>query len=251
MFRINLEPRQFRSGASTAQTRRFCAHAQGGHFGSAWHAAAAKRNHEWEDVLQRMLDGGVDINNAQGRQYATALEAALIVQRSETAATDRVRFLLDRGADVNVRGGRYGFPRQAACCGHGKSKMHLDRCFVGVEFLLDNCPDMDINAQGGLHGKALQAAAYWGQTRSIRALLEHGADVNLRGGQHRSALNAAIFRHFWDIVEILLEAGATPDCQLQPEPDEEFLARVREELKGEGRGAVERYRVFWEKHKVK
>ncbi len=168
------------------------AHAQGGHFGSAWHAAAAKRNHEWEDVLQRMLDGGVDINNAQGQQYATALEAALIVQRSETAATDRVRFLLDRGADVNVRGGRYGFP-----------------------------------------------------------LLEHGADVNLRGGQHRSALNAAIFRHFWDIVEILLEAGATPDCQLQPEPDEEFLARVREELKGEGQGAVERYCVFWEKHKVK
>ena len=208
-----------------------------------------------------MLDGGVDINNTRGRGFATALEAALAVSgrepeqgsKKETriadwgmAKTSRVRFLLDRGADVNVQGGRYGFPLQAACCETKRSQTHCDRCFVGVKFLLDNCPDIHINAQGGTHGTALQAAAYWGQTLSVKALLQHGADVNLRGGKCRSALNAAIFRHFWDIVEILLEAGATPDCQLLSEPDEEWLAQVQEE---EGQGAVQRYHVFWEKHK--
>lgn len=229
-------------------------HAQGGDFGSAWHAAALHRENGWEDVLQRMLDDGVDINNAQGRRHATALEAALAVSEvarpweenyEMKADTGRIRFLLDRGAQVNVRGGQYGFPLQAACCESEESATHLDRCFTGVNFLLDNCPDIDVNAHGGLHGTALQAAAYWGQTRSVKALLQHGADVNQRGGQCRSALNAAIFRHFWDIVEILLEAGATPDSQLLPEPDEEWLARVGEE---EGRGAVERYHVFWKKH---
>ncbi len=50
-----------------------------------------------------MLDGGTDINNARGWKYATALEA-LTVYKWQTAMTDRIRFLLDRGADVNVRG---------------------------------------------------------------------------------------------------------------------------------------------------
>jgi ankyrin repeat protein len=231
-------------------------HAQGGHFGSAWHTAAARRGRGWEDVLQRMLDGGVDVNNAQGRHYPTALEAALAVSGKELpdpfaedwggADTDRIRFLLDRGADVNVRGGQYGFPLQAACCEQAKSCTHLDRCFTGVKFLLDNCPDIDVNAQGGEHETALQAAAYWGQTRSVKALLQHGADVNLRGGKCQSALNAAIIRHFWNIFEILLQAGATPDCQMLSEPDGEWLALVREE---EGLGAVERYHLVWEKHK--
>ncbi len=220
--------------------------AHGGYFGSAWHAAAAHIHREWEPVLQRMLDAGADINDSHGRQHSSALEAALAAR---PVATHRIRFLLERGADVNARGGKYGFPLQAACCEVFDSHTILDQCFIGVKFLLDNCPNIDVNAQGGLHGTALQAAAYWGQTRSIRALLEYGADVNLRGGQYRSALNTAIFRHFWDIIEILLEAGATPDCRLQPEPDEEWLARIREELKDEGRGAVERYHVFWERHK--
>ncbi|KAG7291992.1 hypothetical protein NEMBOFW57_002022 [Staphylotrichum longicolle] len=86
-------------------------HAQGGDFGSAWHAAAAKRDRKWEDVLQRMLNGGVDINNTRGQRYATALEAALAVAESATpweddyekkADTNRIRFLLDHGANVNT-----------------------------------------------------------------------------------------------------------------------------------------------------
>lgn len=67
-------------------------------------------------MLLQMLDGGTDINNVQRWKFAIALEVALTVYRWQTATTDRIRFLLDRGADVNVRGGQYGSPLQAACC---------------------------------------------------------------------------------------------------------------------------------------
>ena len=65
----------------------------------------------------------------------------------------------------------------------------------------------------------------------------------MRGGRYHTALNAAVVRGYWNIVEALLEAGAEPDCRHLQEPDEQWLKRVREE---DGRGAVERYRKFWE-----
>ncbi|KAK4150284.1 hypothetical protein C8A00DRAFT_37122 [Chaetomidium leptoderma] len=224
-------------------------HVQGGHFGSAWHAAVTQKGNLWEDLLQRMLDRGVDVNDARGRQHATALQAALENTNPKWSAahrTARVRFLLDRGADVNLRAGQHGFPLQSACCSASDLDPDSTETIVVVKFLLDNCPDMDVNAQGGKLGTALQAAAYWGQTRLVEVLLRHGARVDLRGGKYGSALNAAVVRGFWDIVKVLLDAGATPDCRLLAEPDKEWLAHVRYE---HGRGGVERYSVFWDKHK--
>jgi hypothetical protein len=43
---------------------------------------------------------------------------------------------------------------------------------------------------------------------------------------------------------MLLDSGATPDSQLFWKPDEEWLEQVGKEL---GQGAVDRYRLFWEK----
>ncbi|KKP00728.1 hypothetical protein THAR02_07154 [Trichoderma harzianum] len=109
--------------------------------------------------------------------------------------------------------------------------------------LLEHCPDINVNAQGGFFGTALQAAAYFGRTLLVKLLLDKGANINVRGGNYQSALNAAVVRGCWDLVEILVKAGATPDCQLQQQPDEEWLKSV---LEKDGRGAVERYRKFWE-----
>jgi ankyrin repeat protein len=55
--------------------------------------------------------------------------------------------LLEEGADVNSKGGQYGFPLQAACYnGH----------LALVRLLLDN--GADINLQGGVYDNALQGA---------------------------------------------------------------------------------------------
>jgi ankyrin repeat protein len=235
-------------------------HIQGGRFGSAWHAVAKQWGDKWEEVMQLLLDRGVDINDARGRQHATALEAALTTAEwDKSLCPDKVRFLLDRGADVNVQAGQYGFPLQAACCrvvrlkaGHGNS-VHIDydnttESVHAVQLLLDNCPGIDVNAQGGKFGTALQAAAYFGQASSVELLLREGADANLSGGKYGNALNAAVVSGWWNVVDVLLAAGATPDCWLRAEPDEEWFARVGEE---EARAAVERYRVFWRKQKEK
>jgi ankyrin repeat protein len=218
-------------------------HARGGKWGSAWHAAATQTEEGWEAVLQGMLDRGVDINDTGGRVHATALQATLEVERWwGSLQEDRIRFLLDRGANVNIQAGPYGFPLQSACCSGNPVANSI------LEYLLTNCPDLDVNNQGGMFGSALQAAAYHGRAHMVEMLLDHGAHANPpRGGKCGTPLNAAVIMGYWNIAKQLLAAGATPDCQLLPEPDEEWLAQVGEE---HGRGAVERYRVFWDKHKA-
>lgn len=73
--------------------------------------------------------------------------------------------------------------------------------------------------------------------------------MNARGGKYGSALNAAVVAGNWDTVEVLLDAGATPDCHILSEPDEEWLQRVLED-KDYDQGGVERYRKFWEVEKA-
>ena len=167
----------------------------------------------------------------------------LLVSRGQ----EKVEFLLKCGPNRNLSAGTYGFPLQAACAAraeHGTFAYNE----LGVQCSLDQRPDIDVNAVGGRFGTALQAAVSSGQTNSVKLLLDKGADVNMSGGTYCSALNAAVVREYWIIVEVLLQAGAEPDCLRLQEPDEEWLKPVREE---DGRGAVERYRKFWETQMMK
>ncbi|KAI1169447.1 ankyrin repeat-containing domain protein [Nemania sp. FL0916] len=251
--RHSLPPLLIRRGANV--------HLQAGEFGSAWHTAAAavaSRSDGRQEIFQLLLEQGVDINDKQGGQRATALQ---VVIEGGYRHDDLIRFLVDNGADINTGAGIYGFPLQSACVAPGDGWQ--------AKFLLENYPDINVNAVGGLFGSALQAAAYFGKTKTVELLLQKGADVNVRGGKYGSALNAAIFRGFWNIVEMLLENRAIPDCQLLVDVDDEWLKRVQEEFeeeswegyneywgdalkqfglmtKGGGEEAVARYRVFWE-----
>jgi ankyrin repeat protein len=224
-------------------------HIQGGRFGDAWHAAAGgptryNTTSNWKELMQLLLDEGVDVNDARGRlpHAPTALHA---VVQTCSDVSEKLDFLLEHGADPNLTAGTYGTLLQAACAARDDDGHTIDS-EDAVRALLDRqrCSDMDVNAQGGLFGCALQAAAYSGQTATIRLLLDAGADVNLRGGKYGSALNASVVKGYWDDVELLLEAGAEPDCWSLPEIDREWLGRVREE---DGRGAAERYEKFWER----
>ncbi|KAK1464253.1 hypothetical protein CMEL01_13014 [Colletotrichum melonis] len=225
-------------------------HAQGGKFGSAWHAAATigGRETSCNYTLKLLLDHGVDINDSRGRQHGTALQAALELFRSTDIIVCRVRFLLEHGADVNLGSGQFGFPLQSTCVPvdflEGENRYRERRtCIHGLTYLLDNCPEINVNNVGGLFGTALQAAVYTDGLEDVELLLKKGANTNIRGGKYRSALNAAIFKGFWDTVKILLDAGAIPDCHQLLEPDEEWLECIGKE---HGKGAVDRYKRFWE-----
>lgn len=152
----------------------------------AWHAAAQAYN---EDVVRLLLDLGVDVNDPRG-PHGTALHAALRLdwtideeykkrlldgQRERELDgfklwTSRINLLISRGADPDLIAGRYGTSLQTACAVKPRLSIECKVAYpgsAGLEFLLDICPNIDINAQGGLFGSALQAAAYSGQTRTI------------------------------------------------------------------------------------
>ena len=80
-----------------------------------------------------------------------------------------------------------------------------------VKLLLEK--GADVNAQGGRHGHALQAASFGGHEAIMKLLLEKGADVNAQGGRHCHALQAASFGGHEAIVKLLLEKGADVNAQ--------------------------------------
>lgn len=72
---------------------------------------------------------------------------------------------------------------------------------------------VDISAQGGSYGNALQAAASSGEERVVQLLLDSGANVNARGGYSGNALQAAASSGNETVVQLLLDAGAHVNTQ--------------------------------------
>ena len=150
--------------------------------------------------VQILLDKGANVNT-QGGKYGNALQAA------SAGSEDRiVQILLDKGANVNTQGGKYGNALQAASVG-GHDRV--------VQILLDK--GADVNAQGGQHGNALQVASQRGHDRIVQILLDNGADVNTQtqGREYRNALHAASRAGHDRIVQILLDKRADVNAQAQ------------------------------------
>lgn len=218
---------------------------------AVWYAAARSGS---IPSLRLLLERGIDVNHVSPK-HGTALHAVMAQDlfnhswfMPEPIPVDKISFLLENGIDPNVTSESLGSALQIACgeeTSMGNTVLESDIFSIPgtAKWLLEHCPDINVNAQGGFFGSALQAAAFSGRTLLVSILLDKGANINTHGGNYRSALNGAVVRGCWDIVEILLKAGAIPDCQLQQQPDEEWLQSV---LERDGRGAVERYRKFWE-----
>jgi ankyrin repeat protein len=91
------------------------------------------------------------------------------------------KLLLDKGADVNAKGGYYGNALYAASVkGHEQV----------VKMLLDN--NTDVNTQGKYYSNALCAASVKGHKQVVKLLLNKGADVNAKGGYYSNALYIAL-----------------------------------------------------------
>ncbi|KLU92750.1 hypothetical protein MAPG_11652, partial [Magnaporthiopsis poae ATCC 64411] len=147
-------------------------------------------------VVQLLLDRGAHVN-ARGGKYETALQAACANGRD---GKHIVPLLLERGADVNIQGGMYGNALQAACL-HQPS---LDT----IKLLLAR--DADVKAPGGLYGSAISAAAVMHVNGHgiIELLIRSGADANQQGGECGNALQAACAAEEIDNVRALLDHGA-------------------------------------------
>ncbi|THY04865.1 hypothetical protein D6D03_03431 [Aureobasidium pullulans] len=105
--------------------------------------------------------------------------------------------LLDKGADVNAVGGKYGSALQAASA-EGYDKV--------VQMLLKK--GVDVSTQDGYNCRALQAASAEGHDKIVHILLDKGADVNAQGGRYSSTLQAGSSRGHVKVVQLLLSRGA-------------------------------------------
>ncbi|KAH0425280.1 serine carboxypeptidase, partial [Aureobasidium melanogenum] len=144
-----------------------------------------------DGIVQKLLQKGAEVN-ARGGNYGTALQAA------STQGHDKiVHMLLEHGADVNAQGGYYDTALQGACAeGHDEI----------VQMVLEH--GAEVNARGGHYGTALQAASTQGHDKIVQMLLEHDADVNAQDGYYDTALQAASAWGRDEIVQMLLEHDA-------------------------------------------
>ncbi|RYN72660.1 hypothetical protein AA0120_g12741 [Alternaria tenuissima] len=147
-------------------------------------------------VIEVLLDKGADVN-AQGGRYGNALQAAL-----EKGYTEIATLLLDKDADVNAQGGLYSNALQAAAA-RGHKEM--------ATLLLDK--GADVNAQGGYFGNALQAASARGHKEMATLLLDKGADVNAQSGHFGNALQAALANGHKEMAILLLDKGVDVNKQ--------------------------------------
>jgi len=248
---VNLQGGQYGTALQAAATRNRISvirmllnsgadvNAEGGPWGTALQAAAYAGN---VDIVELLLDNGAKVNAQCGR-YGNALQAACVEDR-----LDVCKLLLDRGANAGAQGGEYGDALQAAALTGNTYLIELllkqegvnvnapcrglygnalqAACSKGrreaVELLLDE--GANVNAQGGLHGNPLQAAARaYGGIMMIEQLIEKGAEVNAQGGEYKNALQAAAYNGYIYVVQELLKNDAYFD-----EDDEEFNRALRE-----------------------
>ncbi|KAF1814098.1 hypothetical protein P152DRAFT_304349 [Eremomyces bilateralis CBS 781.70] len=98
---------------------------------------------------------------------------------------------------LNVLGGRYGTPLQAACAKHNNKAFEMLMRWGA-----------DVNVEGGEFGAALVAAAAGGFEDMVIALTSNGAKLELKDSMGRTALYTAAKKGFKDVVSFLLVAGS-------------------------------------------
>jgi ankyrin repeat protein len=136
------------------------------------------------------------------KQMERTHKPASLYYTSLTGLIAGVEALVDRGADINAQGGRYGNVLQAASAG-GHDKI--------IQLLLDR--EADVDAQNELFGTALQVASAGGYQEIVQMLLARGADIDACGGHYGNALQAASAEGHDKIVQMLLDRGADVDAQ--------------------------------------
>lgn len=103
-----------------------------------------------------------EVNVRVGKKCSGPLQAA-----AAGGYTNMLLLLIEAGADIHKRGGKFCTVLQAACL-HGKLR--------NVKILVDCGADM--NVIGGYYGSAIQAAVICRHAEVVRYLLEKGVSLN-------------------------------------------------------------------------
>ena len=143
-------------------------------------------------AASRLLDGGIDVNAAQG-DGATALHWAAYVDDLAMA-----RLLVEAGADAGAANAHGVVPLALACTNANPAM---------VDLLLTAGADAAAAVKTG--ETVLMSCARTGNAAAVAALLDHGADVDAaESAEDQTALMWAVARHHPAVVRVLLDRGA-------------------------------------------
>ncbi|KAH7418982.1 ankyrin repeat-containing domain protein [Cadophora sp. MPI-SDFR-AT-0126] len=143
------------------------------------------------DATEVLLEAGAPIDG-KGGKYGTALQIAAL-----EGHPDVVSILLKKGANVKVVDPRFGTPLSAAAeKGHRRVTKLLLEAGASVQ------------GRGGWYSTPLIAAIVGKDDSIINEMLDNGANVNAQGGRHDCALMAAAALGKIDLVKKLIDLGA-------------------------------------------
>ena len=170
-----------------------------------------------DDRVKLLLEHGADVN-IKGGIYGTAVQAAC-----RWSDLEQVRLLLDYGADVHIKGGYYGSAWHAAVARptyiNGRRSWSTKSI---LQLLLDRGIDINDTAGRG-HTTALQAVLEEHDVLGfvlesvMQLLLRHGANVKIGGGEYGSALQSACAHRYSDGTEFLLDHFVDIDVNISGE----------------------------------
>ena len=146
------------------------------------------------DALRYLLERGANVNVEDARGRTALISA------SQWAEEDILQSLLDKGANVNATDMSEGSALQSAASSGSLQK---------VLYLLSSGADMDPNALKSAAG------ASTGGLEIVQCLLDRGADVEARSQYSKTALHIAADKGKLEIVQCLLDRGADIEARSQ------------------------------------
>jgi len=115
---------------------------------------------------------------------------------------DVAEFLIEQGAELNVRGGDGGTPLNWAA--------HHDSVEI-VETLLSKGAELNIQNQWGM--TELHTAVWRGNVHVVACLLEHGSDPNIKTREGWTAMHYAFRSGHDHVIELLKNRGISLEVQ--------------------------------------
>ena len=164
------------------------------------------------EAVRLLIDKGADVNT-QGGKYGNALQAAVC-----RAKTEIIQLLLDKGADVSGKGGEYGNALHTAviklieACTRSRQRGHSSTGANRYRAVIQLLIHNGVGVNAQ-DGSALQAAVHSGNVEVIQLLLDEGVDVNAQGGEYGNALRAAVYTANVEVIQLLLDKGADVNIQ--------------------------------------
>lgn len=194
--------------------------------------------------IEELLNQGVDPSIPKFYWNGHYIETVYsIIKACEKGNLQIVRFLVEKGADVNVR-----------TQGDGQTPLHtaffIDSTLPQklsdaeresqiremIQYLVEQ--GANVNAKGGFCLAPLHQAVSHGNTEIVKYLIQYGADVNLfledvdENESRATALGCAVQENNLEIAKLLIKHGANPlvGNEISITPMEEALELKNEEI---------------------